>query len=72
MPELKLLCVVALLEDVPEKGLQRGQVGTVVEVLSPGVYEVEFSDDSGRTYELLALPGDRLLRLVHAPTHRAA
>jgi hypothetical protein len=70
--ELELLTVVALLEDIPEKDLRRGQVGTVVEVLSPGVYEVEFSDDSGRTYASLALPGDRLLRLFHEPAHQAA
>ncbi len=46
----KLLDVVALLEDVPDHGLQRGQVGTVVEELAPGVFEVEFADDAGRTY----------------------
>ncbi len=37
MPELELLSVVALLDEVAENGLKRGQVGTVVEVLSPGV-----------------------------------
>jgi hypothetical protein len=49
MNEIELLSTVALMEDVPETGLRRGQVGTV-EVLSAGVYEVEFSDDAGRTY----------------------
>lgn len=72
MSELDLLSVVALLDDVPEKGLQRGQVGTVVEVLSPGIYEVEFSNESGHTYASLALAADRLLRLVHEPAHQAA
>jgi len=38
MPELTLLTTVALLEDMPEKALRRGQVGTLVEVLGPGVY----------------------------------
>jgi len=32
----------------------RGQVGTVVELLD-GAYEVEFSDDEGKTYAELAL-----------------
>ena len=32
--ELKLLDVVALLEDVPRDGLKRGRVGTVVEVFT--------------------------------------
>ena len=70
--EMEMLSVVALLEDVPEKGLMRGQVGTVVESLAPGVYEVEFSDDSGRTYASLALRADQLMRLHHEPSHQAA
>ena len=55
MAEMEMLSVVAPLEDVPEKGLMRGHMGTVVESLAPGVYEVEFSDDSARTYASLAL-----------------
>ena len=72
MAEIQMLAVVALLEDVPEKGLLRGQVGTVVESLVPGVYEVEFSDDSGLTYASLALRSDQLMRLHHEPSHQAA
>ena len=41
---IRVLDVVALTVDLPDRGLQRGQVGTVVEALSPGVFEVEFSD----------------------------
>ncbi len=77
MPDLELFAVVALNEDVPEKGLRRGQVGTVVENLEPGVYEVEFCDDAGRTYAMLPLRFDQLMRLHHEPsdrnpTHQAA
>ena len=72
MAEIPILAVVALLEDVREKGLLRGQVGTVVESLAPGVYEVEFSDDSGQTYASLALRSDQLMRLHHEPSHQAA
>ena len=72
MPDIELLSVVALLEDVPGKGLRRGQVGTVVENLAPGVLEVEFSDDSGRTYASLALHVGQLMRLHHEPGHQAA
>ena len=43
----------------------RGQVGTVVERLAPDVYEVEFSDDNGRTYATLSLRADQLLQLHH-------
>lgn len=72
MRELETLSVVALLEDAAGKGLVRGQVGTVVERLAPGVYEVEFSDDEGRTYAELPLRAEQLLLLHHEPTHRAA
>ena len=72
MAEIEMLSVVAMLEDVPEKGLLRGQVGTVVEDLAPGVYEVEFSDDDGRTYASLALRAGQLMRLHHEPSHQAA
>jgi len=72
MSEIEMLSVVALLEDVPERGLLRGQVGTVVESLGPGVYEVEFSDGSGQTYASLGLRSDQLIRLHHEPSHQAA
>jgi Domain of unknown function (DUF4926) len=64
--------VVALLEDLPDEGLVRGQVGTVVEIWAPGVYEVEFADDNGRTYAMAALRADQLMRLHHDPIHQAA
>jgi hypothetical protein len=64
--------VVALLEDLPEEGLVRGQVGTVVENWDPGVYEVEFADDNGRTYAMVALRAEQLMRLHHEPVHQAA
>jgi hypothetical protein len=66
----RLLDVVALLTDVPSRGLVRGQVGIVVEVLA-GAYEVEFSDDDGKTYAELALPSDQLLILHHRPQQAA-
>jgi hypothetical protein len=72
MAEIALHSVVALLEDLPEQGLVRGQVGTVVEVWAPGVYEVEFSDDDGRTYALASLKAEQLMRLHHEPVHQAA
>ena len=64
---IRLLDVVALTEDMPERGLGRGQVGTVVEALAPDVFEVEFNDDDGRTYALLALRADQLLVLRYRP-----
>ena len=60
-----MLDTVALVDDLPDKGLQRGQVGTVVEQLAPGVYEVEFADNDGRAYALLALRAEQLM-VLHA------
>ena len=65
--KVKLLDVVALTDDLPERELQRGQVGTVVEVLAPDVYEVEFTDNDGRTYAELAVKEDKLLVLHYEP-----
>jgi hypothetical protein len=62
-----LLDVVALTESLPSRQLERGQVGTVVEVLAPGIFEVEFSDDQGRTYASLALRADQLMVLHYEP-----
>jgi hypothetical protein len=64
---IRLLDVVALTVDRPERGLVRGQVGTVVENLGPDVYEVEFSDDDGLAYAELAIPADQLLVLHYKP-----
>jgi len=64
---IKLLDVVALTVDRPERGLWRGQVGTVVEELGPGVFEVEFCDDDGRTYAQLSLPTEQLMTLHYRP-----
>lgn len=45
----QLLETVALLRDLPEVGLRRGQVGAVVEVLDDDTVLVEFSDGEGRS-----------------------
>ncbi|MBO0697767.1 MAG: DUF4926 domain-containing protein [Zavarzinella sp.] len=68
---IELLDVVAVTEDLPERGLRRGQVGTVVEVLAPDVFEVEFSDDQGRTYLQLPLRADQLMVLHYRPLQTA-
>lgn len=64
---VKLLDVVALLVDKPADSLVTGHVGTVVEVFSPEVFEVEFLDPEGRTFALTELKRDELLVLKHEP-----
>ncbi len=62
---VKLLDVVALLEDKPKERLVAGQVGTVVEVLAPDVFEVEFLNSTGRTVAVIELKREELLVLKH-------
>jgi len=69
---MELLAEVAVLRDMPEKGLVRGQVGTIVEVLAPSFAEVEFSDDQGRTYAMAALNAEEMIRLHHSPCEQVA
>ena len=57
---MKLLEPVTLLVDLSEHGLVHGEVGTIVEDLAPDVFLVEFSDNEGKTYELLPLEAELL------------
>jgi len=61
------LDVVALLSDVPEKGLVRGQVGTVIEVLDATTTLIEFADDRGRAFAILPCDASKLLVLHYQP-----
>jgi hypothetical protein len=63
MNEIKVLDVVAVLEDVPQHGLLRGEVGTVVEQWKDGVFEVEFSDNYGKAYAFAALRPEQMMKL---------
>jgi len=64
----RLLDVIALTVDLPKHGLVQGQVGTIVESLDGGGYEVEFSDDDGRMYATLALRSAQFMVLHHRPS----
>lgn len=61
----ELLEVVALLEDIPEGNLATGQVGTIVEMLAPDVFEVEFCDKQGCTIGIAELHRSQFLVLRH-------
>jgi len=65
---IRWLDVVALTSRIPEYGLNRGQVGTVVDILADGqAFEVEFCDRAGRTYESVGLRPDQLMTLHFDP-----
>lgn len=71
--KLKLYDVVALIVDLPEGNLLRGQVGTIVEVYNDGeAFEVDFSDNDGFTYALLTLLPKQLMPLYHEPIKKVA
>ena len=72
MTNIEVHSVVAILEDLPLEHLVRGEVGTVVEIWAPGVYEVEFADRNGRTYAMAALKEDQLMLLHFEPVNQAA
>jgi hypothetical protein len=72
MAGIDMHSVVALLEDMPESGLVRGRVGTVVESWGPGVYEVEFADESGQAFAVVALKAEQVIRLHYEQVHQAA
>ena len=66
MKEIPLLAPVALVVDLPEQQLTRGQMGTVVEYVHAGNEDallVEFSDDGGQTYALAEVQPEQLVVL---------
>jgi hypothetical protein len=62
-----LLAAVALLSDLPARGLVRGQVGAIIETLDDAPVLVEFSDDEGRAYAIASCPREALLMLQTMP-----
>lgn len=67
MNKFKELDTVALLRDLPEKKLSKGQVGTIVDVLDANTYEVEFTNPKGETIKTLPLKEKDLI-LLHFDT----
>jgi hypothetical protein len=69
---MKLLDIVALTQDLPGLNLSKGQVGTIVELYEPTVFEVEFVDLQGKTYAVETLNTNQLMQLHHQPVPQAA
>jgi Domain of unknown function (DUF4926) len=69
---MNLLDVVALTEDLPNLHLHKGQVGTIVEVYEPSVFEVEFVDLHGKIYALETLRGNQVMQLHYQPLPQTA
>jgi hypothetical protein len=63
----RLLDTVALLRDLPEFGLTRGQVGAVVDETDEATVLVEFADGEGRTFAMPNVARTDLLVLEYEP-----
>lgn len=57
----ELFDVVELLVDLPDLGINVGELGTIVEEYDDRAYEVEFSNSEGETTALLALTTDKFI-----------
>jgi Domain of unknown function (DUF4926) len=66
-PQIQELDVVAVLADIPDENLVRGQVGTVVDLPGNGTALVEFSDGNGEGYAFVRISEAQLLLLLHEP-----
>lgn len=65
--DLAALDIVAVLDDIPAKNLLKGQTGTIVRVVSSGVFLVEFAGrEDGEPSPTEAVDASTLLKLVDA------
>jgi len=72
MEQFQLLDIVALLEPHEAYNLQKGQVGTIVEILLENkMFLVEFANKQGETIALVPLEDSQLL-LLHLNAEIAA
>lgn len=67
MHNIHLLDVVVLNEPLPGQNLQRGSIGTVVEVLENDEFLVEFADLNGVAHALVELPASLLIKVFSEP-----
>ena len=60
--KIELFDVIALLQDLPEYGLRRGEVEIIVEALAAEVWLVEFSNNEGEEYKTAELYKQQFMR----------
>jgi hypothetical protein len=69
---MNILDIVALIQSLPGLGFYKGQVGTIIEVYEPTVFEVEFVDRNGKTYAVETLHANQLMQLHYSPLPQIA
>jgi hypothetical protein len=52
--------IVALNQDLPKSGLNKGQTGTVVDISESGIFLVEFSNEKGEMISLESLTREQI------------
>jgi hypothetical protein len=52
--------VVALTQDLPELGLNKGKTGTIVDISESGIFLVEFSNENGEMIALESLKREQI------------
>ncbi len=67
MQTLELLDVVVLTKALPALNLRRGELGTIIEILSDDVFLVEFADTKGITYSMPTLHANDLMKIYYEP-----
>ncbi|MGD9895440.1 MAG: DUF4926 domain-containing protein, partial [Dehalococcoidia bacterium] len=68
---IHLFDVVRIITKDVDGGPKEGDEGTVVDVLAPGVLEVEFSDEEGRAYAILPLRAEQLAVVYRTETRHS-
>jgi hypothetical protein len=68
---MRLLDVVATMDEFPAAQLAKGHVGTIVEELNEDVVLVEFADLNGVAYAIEPIPVRKLMKLRHTPAMAA-
>lgn len=69
--KIALFDTVVLLKAQPDRKLQQGALGTVVEIFSDGVLLVEFANEKGQAYAIVELPAGALVKVVREPLELA-
>jgi hypothetical protein len=60
---IEILDIVTVLQDIPVEKLNKGNIGTVVEILDEEMFLVEFCDKNGKTLKMLELSNNQIMKI---------
>src|SRR4051812_26722282 len=64
--------LISLRDDIPQHNLSRGQIGRVLQVLTPNEFEADFVDSLGKTIAKVRLKAEEIIVFRHEATLDAA